>query len=223
MTAEAGNGEAPARIMVVDDHPIVRQGLTQLIKDEPDLDIVGAAASHAEALEMMEAHEPDLAILDLSLGKESGLDLLKIMRTRRPSMRVLVLSMHDEAYYADRVLRAGAIGYIMKQEPAENVITAIRQALEGKVYLSEAIASSMLTRLVGRKETGVSPIDLLSDRELQVLQLIGKGRGTRQIAEQLHLSIKTVENYREHIKSKLNLRTGPELVRYAVRWEIEQG
>ncbi len=223
VTAEAGNGEAPARIMVVDDHPIVRQGLTQLIKDEPDLDIVGAAASHAEALEMMEAHEPDLAILDLSLGKESGLDLLKIMRTRRPSMRVLVLSMHDEAYYADRVLRAGAIGYIMKQEPAENVITAIRQALEGKVYLSEAIASSMLTRLVGRKETGVSPIDLLSDRELQVLQLIGKGRGTRQIAEQLHLSIKTVENYREHIKSKLNLRTGPELVRYAVRWEIEQG
>ncbi len=223
MTAEAGNGEAPARIMVVDDHPIVRQGLTQLIRDEPDLDIVGAAASHEEALEMMETHEPDLAILDLSLGQESGLDLLKIMRTRRPSMRVLVLSMHDEAYYADRVLRAGAIGYIMKQEPAENVITAVRQALAGKVYLSEAIASSMLTRLVGRKETGVSPIDLLSDRELQVLQLIGKGRGTRQIAEQLHLSIKTVENYREHIKSKLNLRTGPELVRYAVRWEIEQG
>ncbi len=223
MTAEAGNGEAPARIMVVDDHPIVRQGLTQLIRDEPDLDIVGAAASHEEALEMMDAHQPDLAILDLSLGKESGLDLLKIMRTRRPSMRVLVLSMHDEAYYADRVLRAGAIGYIMKQEPAENVITAVRQALEGKVYLSEAIASSMLTRLVGRKETGVSPIDLLSDRELQVLQLIGKGRGTRQIAEQLHLSIKTVENYREHIKSKLDLRTGPELVRYAVRWEIEQG
>ncbi len=223
MIAEAGNGEAPARIMVVDDHPIVRQGLTQLIRDEPDLDIVGAAASHEEALAMMDAHEPDLAILDLSLGKESGLDLLKIMRTRRPSMRVLVLSMHDEAYYADRVLRAGAIGYIMKQEPAENVITAVRQALVGKVYLSEAIAASMLTRLVGRKETGVSPIDLLSDRELQVLQLIGKGRGTRQIAEQLHLSIKTVENYREHIKSKLNLRTGPELVRYAVRWEIEQG
>jgi DNA-binding NarL/FixJ family response regulator len=211
-----------AQIVIVDDHPIVRHGLAQLINDEPGLNVCGSAANPAEALEVLEQQVPDLVIVDLSLGDDSGLDLLKTLHSQRPELPVLVLSMHDEAYYADRVLRAGAMGYIMKQEAAEQMISAIHQVLSGKVYLSESMAASMLTRLVGRRVVrGGTPVDHLTDRELQVLGLIGKGLGTRQIAEKLHLSVKTVENHREHIKAKLKLRTSAELVRYAVRWELE--
>jgi DNA-binding NarL/FixJ family response regulator len=211
-----------ARILIVDDHPIVRHGLTQLIDDEPGLQVCGSAANSSEALEALKSFQPDLVILDLSLGDESGLELLKQIKPLYSDLPVLVLSMHDEAYYADRVLRAGAMGFIMKQEPAEQMIAAVRQVLSGKVYLSESMAASMLTRLVGRKTAvGGTPVDNLTDRELQVLELIGRGLGTRQIAEKLNLSVKTVENHREHIKAKLKLRTSAELVRYAVRWELE--
>jgi DNA-binding NarL/FixJ family response regulator len=212
----------PARILIVDDHPIVRHGLAQLIDEEAGLSVCGSAATPAEAVEAVDRTQPDLVIVDLSLGDESGLDLVKDLKQRHPDRRMLVLSMYDESYYADRVLRAGAMGYVMKQTAAGQMIAAIHQVLAGKVYLSESMAASMLDRLVGRNpKAGVTPVDSLTDRELQVLQLIGKGLGTRQIAETLHLSIKTVENYREHIKAKLQLRSSSELVRYAVRWELE--
>jgi len=218
----ASSSSGSARILIVDDHPIVRHGLAQLIDDEPGLQVCGSAANASEALESLKTVKPDLLILDLSLGDESGLDLLKQIKPLYADLPVLVLSMHDEAYYADRVLRAGAMGFIMKQEPAEQMIAAVRQVLSGKVYLSESMAASMLTRLVGRKTAvGGTPVDNLTDRELQVLELIGRGLGTRQIAEKLNLSVKTVENHREHIKAKLKLRTSAELVRYAVRWELE--
>ena len=211
-----------AQILIVDDHPIVRHGLAQLINDEAGLNVCGSAASPAETLELLKRSLPDLVIVDLSLGDESGLDLVKTLHNEYPDLPVLVLSMHDEAYYADRVLRAGAMGYIMKQEAAEQMISAIQQVLAGKVYLSESMAASMLTRFVGRTVIrGGTPVDHLTDRELQVLGLIGKGLGTRQIASKLHLSVKTVENHREHIKAKLKLRSSAELVRYAVRWELE--
>jgi DNA-binding NarL/FixJ family response regulator len=218
----AGTSADPAQILIVDDHPIVRHGLAQLINDERGLNVCGSAATPAEAMVLLDEKIPHLVIVDLSLGDESGLDLLKSLHSQHPDLPVLVLSMHDEAYYADRVLRAGAMGYIMKQEAAEQMISAIHQVLSGKVYLSESMAASMLTRFVGRKVVrGGTPVDHLTDRELQVLELIGKGLGTRQIAEKLHLSVKTVENHREHIKAKLKLRTSAELVRYAVRWELE--
>jgi DNA-binding NarL/FixJ family response regulator len=218
----AGASEGPAQILIVDDHPIVRHGLAQLINDEPGLHVCGSAATGAEAMAALDETFPDLVIVDLSLGDESGLDLVKSLHGQHADLPILVLSMHDEAYYADRVLRAGAMGYIMKQEAAEQMISAIHQVLSGKVYLSESMAASMLTRFVGRKVVrGGTPVDHLTDRELQVLELIGKGLGTRQIAEKLHLSVKTVENHREHIKAKLKLRTSSELVRYAVRWELE--
>lgn len=214
----------PAQIAIVDDHPIVRHGLARLIDAEAGLHVCGAAANRAEALELVRRERPDLVIVDLSLGDENGLDLLKTLKLEWPDLPVLVLSMHDEAYYADRVLRAGAVGFIMKQEPAERMIAAIHQVLTGQIYLSEGMAASVLTRLVGRKVVqGGTPLDTLTDRELEVLRWMGKGLGTRQIADKLHLSVKTVENHREHIKAKLKLRTSAELVRYAVRWEIEGG
>jgi DNA-binding NarL/FixJ family response regulator len=222
MSETTGTPDNPAQILIVDDHPIVRHGLAQLINDEPGLNVCGSAANQAGALDVLERTRPDLVIVDLSLGDESGLDLVKKLHGENPDLPVLVLSMHDEAYYADRVLRAGAMGYIMKQEAADQMISAIHQVLAGKVYLSESMAASMLTRFVGRKVVrGGTPVDHLTDRELQVLGLIGKGLGTRQIAEKLHLSVKTIENHREHIKAKLKLRSSAELVRYAVRWELE--
>jgi DNA-binding NarL/FixJ family response regulator len=224
VTRGAATPPGSASVLIVDDHPIVRHGLGQLIGDEPGLVVCGSAATPGEALRAIAERKPDLVLLDLSLGDDSGLDLLKQVKARHPELPVLVLSMHDEAYYADRVLRAGAMGYVMKQESAAQVIAAIHQVLAGKVYLSESMASSMLTRMVGGKAAlGGSPVDSLTDRELQVLDLIGRGLGTRQIAEQLHLSVKTVENYREHIKAKLKLQSSSELVRYAVRWNIEHG
>ena len=212
----------PARILIVDDHPIVRHGLAQLINDEPDLVVCGSAATPAEAIAAAASTQPDLVVVDLALGDDSGLELIKSLRADHHDLKILVLSMHDEVYYADRVLRAGAMGYLMKQEPAERMIAAIHQVLAGNVFLSEAMAASLLTRMVGeRKVNGGSLVDRLTDRELQVFEYIGKGLGTRQIAEKLHLSVKTVENYREHLKSKLNLKSSAELVRYAVRWELE--
>ncbi len=207
------------RILVVDDHPIVRQGIALLINQESDLEVVREAGSAEEAMKALAEAPTDVAIVDLSLGGGSGLDLIKSMRLRYPDILVLVMSMHDENLYAERVLRAGAKGYIMKQEGTERILTAIRQILGGDIYVSDRMRTKMLQRLIdNRGEPGDSPVACLSDRELEVLRLIGQGFGTSEIARDLHRSVKTIEAHRANIKDKLDLRTAGELVRFAVQW-----
>jgi DNA-binding NarL/FixJ family response regulator len=218
-------GDGPARILIIDDHPLVRKGLRQLIEDEPDLQVCGEASSADEAVGMLDRCRPDLMIVDLSLKDSSGLELIKRVKARNADVRMLVSSMHDESLYAERVLNAGALGFVSKQEAMEKVIEAIRCVLSGRVYVSAAMQDLLLRRLVvdGGPAPDRSPIETLSDRELEVFELIGRGRGTREIARQLHLSVKTVETYREHIKGKLNLRSASELVSRAVQWVLERG
>lgn len=207
------------RILLVDDHPIVRQGLSELINHEKDMVMSGTAEDLNKALEAIETLKPDLVIVDISLKGSNGIELLKNIKVRYPKMLVLMLSMHDESLYAVRALRAGASGYIMKQEATEKVLTAIRRVLNGEIYLSEKMEKKMMQQLVGgRAARSGSPIEDLSDRELEVFNLIGQGHGTRQIAEELHLSIKTIESHRAHIKEKLNLKNATELVQYAIQW-----
>jgi DNA-binding NarL/FixJ family response regulator len=211
------------RVLIVDDHPLVRHGLAQLISDEEDMVVCGEAAGAAEALQQVEEHAPDMAIIDLSLQDGSGIELIEQIRMRARSVRMLVSSMHDETLFAERVLQAGAMGYINKQEATKSVVDAIRQIMKGKIYLSSMMADRMLTQLVDRDhEVEQSPIKRLSNRELQVFELIGRGLATRQVAEHLHLSIKTIETHRESIKRKLNLETAGELTRAAVQWVLEQ-
>jgi len=207
------------RVLIVDDHPIVREGLVRRINAEQDMQACGEAESAAEALEAAEKLQPDLIVVDLGLKDSNGLDLIKDLRIRQPKLPVLVLSMQDESFYAERALRAGARGYIMKQEAAENIIVAIRRVLEGQVYVSENLASRLLeTMVTGKHWSEDGSIDLLSDRELEVFDLLGRGLATRQIAERLHVSVKTVETYREHIKDKLHIDNANELVHQAVLW-----
>jgi DNA-binding NarL/FixJ family response regulator len=208
-----------SQIVIVDDHPIVRQGLAEMINQEPDLAVCGTAEDVHRGLDTIERLKPDLVIVDVSLKGSNGIELLKNIKIRFPRMLVLVLSMHDESLYAVRALRAGAAGYIMKQEATDRVLTAVRRVLTGEIYLSEKMERKMMHQLVGGRSarTG-SPIEDLSDRELEVFGLIGQGHGTRQIAEELHLSIKTVESHRAHIKEKLNLRNATELVQHAIQW-----
>jgi DNA-binding NarL/FixJ family response regulator len=208
-----------SKVLLVDDHPIVRQGLTEMINHEKDLTVCGTAEDLHKALDQISVLGPDLVVVDISLKGSNGIELLKNIKVRYPKMRVLMLSMHDESLYAIRALRAGASGYIMKQEATEKVLTAIRQVLKGEVYLSDKMEKRMMQQLVGGRavRTG-SPIEDLSDRELEVFGLIGQGHGTRQIAEELHLSIKTIESHRAHIKEKLNLKNAAELVQHAIQW-----
>ncbi len=222
--AESARSPDPVEILVVDDHPIMRAGLTQLIAQQGDLAVCGEAEDARGALAAIEAHPPDLAIVDISLKESSGLDLIKDIRARWPKLPVLVLSMHDEVIYAERVLRAGARGYVTKSEVSSKVVEGIRKVLAGEVYVSEKIASKMISGLVGGGGLDTFPIDRLTDRELQVLGLIGQGLQTRDIAERLHLSTKTVDAHREHIKKKLNVDSAAKLVRYAVHWvQFERG
>lgn len=215
-------GKAKTRVLLVDDHPIVRQGIAQLINREPDLAVCGEADTAHEALKLLNSLAPDLAIVDVSLEDRSGIELIKDMKLRLPKLPVLVLSMHHESLYAERALHAGARGYIMKQEAPDRVLTAIRTILAGEVYVSEKMAARMLRSLSDRRAgTEASPIERLSDRELEVFRLIGKGFSTSEIAEQLFLSAKTVETHREHIKEKLALAKKGELLRYAVQWCAE--
>jgi len=208
-----------ARVFIVDDHPVVRNGITMLINKEADLEVCGEAEDAQTAISSIATQKPDIAIVDISLKGMSGLELIKHLRARDESLPLLVLSMHDESLYAERVLRAGAMGYIMKQEAPERIVAAIRRVLAGDIYLSPAMSSRILQRFVGaRAEADESPLKQLSDRELEVFEYIGRGHGTRQIAEALHLSVKTIESHRENIKNKLNLRTGMELVQHAIRW-----
>jgi len=207
-------------IFIVDDHPIVRQGLALLINREPDLTVCGDAEEASSALRMIESLKPDLIIVDISLNGPDGLDLLKNIRAGDPNLPVLILSMLDESLYAERSLRAGASGYIMKQEATDRVLVAIRRILDGEIYVSDRMADRMLHRFVGgaQQVEPRSPISDLSDRELEVFRLIGDGRGTRQIAQELHISVKTVESYQAHIKEKLSLKNARELMQRAIQW-----
>lgn len=210
---------AKLRIFLVDDHPLVREHLTALLQREPDLQVCGEAGDGPTALELIPRREPDLVILDLSLKRSHGLELLKDLKEMRPKLPVLVLSMHDESLYAERALRAGASGYITKEEASTDVLSAIRKVLAGQVYVSERIAGRMMRKMVGRPQEVIeSPLEVLTDRELEVFQMIGEGLGTRQIAETLRVGIKTVESYRARIKEKLHLADGHQLLQHAIQW-----
>jgi DNA-binding NarL/FixJ family response regulator len=212
------------RILIVDDHPMMRQGLAQLIGAEPDLIICGEAENAEHALDSIVTLKPDLVLADISLPGKNGLELIKDFQAVQPGLPVLVISMHDESLYAGRVLRAGGRGYIMKQAGGKNLMQAIRQVLEGKIYVSEKMSADILETFSGRRAGAEgSPVEKLTDREFEVFQFIGQGKGTRDIAEKLHLSVKTVEAHRANIKSKLKLKSASELIRFAVRWSESQG
>lgn len=212
-----------SKVFVVDDHPIVRQDLALLINRESDLTVSGEAEDAQTAMQAVIAARPDILVVDISLNGPDGLDLLKEIRMRYPDLPVLILSMHDESIYAERALRAGAQGYIMKQEATEKVLVALRRILSHEIYVSERIANRMLQRYIGSRSVGGPPsIADLTDRELEVFRLIGEGHSTRQIAEELHISVKTVESYQAHIKEKLSLRSARELVQHAIQWNITE-
>jgi len=207
------------KIVLVDDHPLVREWLTNLIHQQPDLVVCGEAETASIALTVIAATEPEVAIVDISLKDSSGIELIKNLKAIHPDVAVVVLSMHDERLYAERSLRAGARAYIMKRETTKNVIAAIRRVLEGKLYLSEKLAASFAEKFVdGPAINFGSPVEQLSDRELEVFQLLGEGYETRQVAESLHLSMKTVQAYCARIKEKLKLANATELLREAIRW-----
>jgi DNA-binding NarL/FixJ family response regulator len=212
------------RLLIVDDHPMMRTGLAQLIDNEPDLKVCAEADNAHEALDAVAQHKFDLALVDISLPDRNGLELIKDLLTLKVDLPILVVSMHDELLYAERVLRAGARGYIMKQEGGKKFMQAIRQVLGGQIYVSEKMSSRILEIFSGRREARpASPIERLSDREFEVFRLIGQGVSTREIAGHLHLSIKTIEVHRVNIKAKLELQTANDLVRYAVRWAETEG
>lgn len=225
---EAGRrrrASAPARVRVyiVDDHPTVRRGVAAMIADEPDLELCGEAADCATATGEVTRLRPDVVLTDISLNGNSGLELIKNIQALDPGIHIVVLSVHDESVYALRVLKAGAKGYVMKLDLASKVIDAIRNVSRGQMYVSDEVAGQMLSRLVsGRTEQGNSPVSNLSDRELEVVTLIGSGLATREVASRLNLSVKTVETHRAHIKTKVELTTASQLVQFCVRW-VEDG
>ena len=209
----------PKRVFLVDDHPLVREWLTNLINQQAGLKVCGEAESGPEAREKIAALRPDVAIVDIALKDSSGIELIKDLKQSCPEVAVLVLSMHEEPHYAERALRAGARGYVMKRETTRKVIAAISQVLAGKLCVSDTIAAAMAAQYVeGKTLATSSPVEQLSDRELEVFELLGQGRTTRQIAEMLHVSIKTVQAYCARVKEKLNLGSATELLREAVRW-----
>jgi DNA-binding NarL/FixJ family response regulator len=211
------------RILIVDDHPMMREGLRTLISREQDLVVCGEAETAAQALDAVANLKPDLVLVDIALPGPNGIELIKDICVLQHVMLILVISMHDESLYAERVLRAGARGYIMKQESGPTMMQAIRQVLAGRIYVSDKMSARILEYVAG-KRTEASPIERLSDREWEVFQLIGRGKSTVQIAEELHLSPKTVETHRARVKEKLDLRTMPELISFASRWvETQDG
>lgn len=211
--------EAVKRLLLVDDHPIMRHGLAQLIRAEPGLDVCGEAGSAREGLELAGRLKPDLVVIDLTLPDKNGLELLKDIQAQHPGTLCLVLSMHDETMYGERALRAGARGYIMKEAAADHLINAARKVLSGGIYVSDSMACRMLEQVTGQRARGAtSGVEMLSDRELEVLEMIGRGVATKNIAERLCISARTVEAHRAHIKEKLGVGDGAALVRYAVQW-----
>ncbi len=214
-----------ARVLIVDDHPAVREALAMRIGRQPDLEVCGEAADVSEALRLVADTQPDVAVVDISLKTGDGIDLIKRIKDRDDTVRMLVWSTHSESLYAERALRAGALGYVNKDQATDKIVEGIRRVLEGKVYLSEAMVQTMLQRTVGgeREEVTRSPLDALANRELEVFRLIGQGLKTAAIAERLHLSVKTIETYRDRIREKLDLSDGTELVHYATKWMLENG
>ncbi|MCP4714867.1 MAG: response regulator transcription factor [Deltaproteobacteria bacterium] len=211
------------KVLIVDDHPIVRHGLAQLINQEDDMVACGEAEDVADALEVVSALRPDIVLIDVALKSSNGMDLIEPVKERFAEIPVLMLSMHDEVVYAERALRAGAQGYIMKQDPPEKVIEAIRQVLGGEIYLSESMTGKMLKRLAtGQTAKEVSPLERLSAREIEIFRLIGQGRDTRQIAEKLEISKKTIDAHRANIKKKLEIKRGTELVQMAIKWVLTE-
>ena len=219
MSADNAN---PARILIIDDHPVVRRGLAGLINEADDLTVCGEADSLSQGLALLRELKPALALVDLSLGDGHGLELIKQARAEGLTTRLLVVSMMDESLYADRVLRAGAEGYLRKEEATENIVSAIRDVLVGKVYLSATATARVLNQVATKDGIDKTPIETLSDRELEVFELLGSGLSSRDIAERLELSVKTVETYREKIKAKLSLKNGTELTRHAIHFVIEK-
>ena len=217
MTADSG--QRKRTVFIVDDHPLVREWLTNLVNQQPDLVVCGESESAPEAFAAIGASRPDIAIVDISLKNSSGIELIKSLKESHPAVAVLVLSMHEESHYASRALRAGARGYVMKRETTRKVIEAIHRILEGKLYVSEALAGELAAHFIeDKKGNGRSPIEQLSDRELEVFDMLGRGLGTRQIALALGISLKTVQAYCARMKEKLNLDSGTELLREAIRW-----
>ena len=210
------------RIFIVDDHPIMRQGLAQLINHEPDLEMVGEASDARTALTGVLDAKPDLAIIDISLPGKNGLELIKDLKASSDGVLMLVHSMHDESLYVERVLRAGAHGYIMKHEGGKKVMDAVRKVLRGEIYVSQEMSGKILEIFSGRRPSSTDPVEALSDRQFEIFQMIGQGKGTRAIAESLNVSVKTIDAHRAHIKEKLGLKSGNELVRFAVRWVENQ-
>jgi DNA-binding NarL/FixJ family response regulator len=208
-------------VALVDDHPIFRYGLIRLISQEPDLEVCWEAGAEGEAWQLLKKCEPAIVIVDLDLKSGSGIDLIKRIKQIHPALPILVLSTHEEEHYVERALRAGACGYVMKREACENVMTAIRKLLAGQVFLSDHFSPALLRRLmVSRSDVAESSVEQLSDRELQVFSMIAGGKGRREIADELHLSAKTVETYQAHIKKKLGLGDSRKLVHHAVRWAL---
>ena len=210
------------KILLVDDHPLVREGLANLIHQQPDLEVCGEAASQPQALQLISDAKPDIAVVDISLENGSGLELIKSIKAMHSSVAMLALSMHDESLYAERALRAGARGYLMKREAAKKVIQGIRAVLAGQLFVSEKISSLMAERFVEGRTAVTSPVEQLSDRELEVFQLLGRGHSTRQIADHLNVGFKTVQAYCARIKDKLQLANATELLRAAMQWNADQ-
>ena len=222
MKSKATTTAGRKRIFIVDDHPMMRDGLRALISGESDLEVCGEAEDARTALEQIEKLKPDLVIVDITLRSTSGLELIKDLKARDTDVSALVISMHDETLYAERVLRAGGRGYVMKQEGGKRIMEAIRQVLSGQTSVSPKISARILDSFSGRQPAGSSPVEQLTDREFEVFRLIGSGLPTKEIAAKLHVSAKTVEVHRVNIKQKLNLGTAAELMRFAVRWVESQ-
>ncbi len=210
---------AEKKILIVDDHPMMREGLREVINREPDMRVCGEAANSQQAMAVVQKLDPDLALVDVTMPGKSGLELVKDLRVLHPRLMILAISMHDEALYAERMLRAGASGYITKQQPPAELIAAIRQVLGNRVYVSREMSDSLLQRLAGKAQANHSPMEILTDREFEIFQLIGAGRSPKDIARQLHLSVKTVAVHNANIRQKLKIKTTAQMIRFAVQSE----
>ena len=220
-SAASSPAQKKSRILIIDDHVMVREGVAEIIKHEPDLDVCGTATTADEGIEAVRKLKPDLILVDITLPGKNGVEFIKDVRAMNPDLRILVMSMHDESLYADRVLRAGGRGYIRKQEGGEKLIEALRRVVRGEIAVSEKMTGKLLEKFSGRK-TIDSPLEGLSDRELEVFQLIGQGKTMKEIGDELHISPKTVEVHRSHIREKLKITSAAELIAYAARWSETQ-
>jgi DNA-binding NarL/FixJ family response regulator len=220
--AARGAGPPAARVLIVDDHSLLRDGLRALLGEQPDLEVCGEAEDEVTARREVTALAPDIAIVDLTLKEGSGLELIKWLKERHPLVRVIVSTMHDEKIYGERALRAGASGYVNKHDPSTTIVTAIREVMKGGIYFSEPLVERLMRRAAGRDpDEAASAVNLLSDRELQVFRLLGEGKNSAEIAEALHLSRSTVDTYRERLKDKLGLKSSSELIYHAIQWTME--